>query len=583
MYGLAQLVDQRISLHDVAVSAGVERRDGRVQGGERGHQKKKRPRGNFLGEFEKVDSTLAGHSNVGNDDVKDLRFELAPGGFHAMYHFNAVTFLSEGDLQQLADGFLVVDNENMGHFTPRFLHCGFRSLHSASRNSRQFNNKLRAAVFFRNHTDPATVRLDDLIDDGEAQACAAFKTGLKRLKNLGSLPGVEADAGVAEGDAQPEGMLFELHGESAAIRHRPQGVIAEIPEDLLDLVGVHPSAHLVPIERAVNLVFRADFRFFFHEHQGFIQEIPDVGFLKFIAFFSGIIEEVGDDIVQTLGFPADNVDEMLLVFLERHEPCELLDGAGHGRERLANLVSDSGREAAQGGHAFLGRDFLLQSAQLGQVLKVEDIAAALRIPSAQRRNTDSQIAPLAGGCAEVYLFSKREPFRVGILAGQPEIFVQILQFLAVQLGEAESENFLAGAVQQQDAAAEVCGDESAAHRVNDVFREILQAEKLFAFLLQLPSFAAKRLGEQTGQIGDRQKTEKVDNQPGAQTLGSRRARVSERNSPGVGKKGHASKEDEAGRGDQEGDSSREQNTRDDNHQQVERDEIALLQAGGIDQ
>src|SRR5882724_13445447 len=111
MRGLAQLIDQRISLHDVAVSAGVERRDGGVQGGKRGHQKKKRPRGNFLGEFEKVDSTLAGHSNVGNDDVKDLRFELAPGGFHAMYHFNAVTFLSEGDLQQLADGFLVVDDE----------------------------------------------------------------------------------------------------------------------------------------------------------------------------------------------------------------------------------------------------------------------------------------------------------------------------------------------------------------------------------------------------------------------------------------------------------------------------------------
>src|SRR5882724_2676505 len=44
-----------------------------------------------------------------------------------------------------------------------------------------------------------------------------------------------------------------------------------------------------------------------------------------------------------------------------------------------------------------------------------------------------------------------------------------------------------------------------------------------------------------------------------------------------------SQEDEAGRGDQEGDSAREQNACDDNHQQVERDEITLLQARGIDQ
>src|SRR6266850_8346439 len=511
MHGLAQLIDQRISLHDVAVSAGVERRDGGVQGGERGHQKKKRPRGNFLGEFEKVDSTLAGHANIGNDDVKDLRFQLAPGGFHAMHHFNAVTFLAEGDLQQLADGSLVVDDENMGHFTPRFLHCGFRSLHSASRHSRQFNDKLRAAVFFRNHADPATVGLHDLIDDGEPQARAAFKTRLKRLKNLGFLPGVEANAGVAERDAQPEWMRFELYSEGAAMRHRPQGVIAEIPEDLLDFVGVHAGAHLVPVKRAQNLVLGPNFRLFLHQHQGLIEETADVRFLKFIAFLPGIIEKVGDDIVQPLRFPADNIDQMLLVFLQRNEPCKLLHGAGHGRERLPNFMGNSGGEPAQGSHAFLGRHFLLQPAQLGQVLKVEDIAAALRGASAQRRNTDSQITPLAGGCAEVYFFSKREPFRAGILAGQPEIFVQILQALAAQLGEAESENFLTRAIQQQDAAAEVRGDESAAHRMNDVFREILQAEKLFALLLQLPSFAAKRLGEQTGQIGDRQKTEKVDN------------------------------------------------------------------------
>ena len=153
----------------------------------------------------------------------------------------------------------------------------------------------------------------------------------------------------------------------------------------------------------------------------------------------------------------------------------------------------------------------------------------------------------------------------------------------MQLGEAEPENLLAGAVQQQDAAGKIRSDESAAHRVNNVFREILEAEKLFPLLLQLPPFATKRLGQQAGQIGDGEKTEKVNDQPGAETFGSRRARVRARNSSCVGKKRHASEEDKAGRGDEEGYPAGKQNARDDNHQQVERDEITLLQAGGIDQ
>src|SRR5207249_2443063 len=132
----------------------------------------------------------------------------------------------------------------------------------ATRGNSTINSAPRS--FSRNHADLATVCLHNLIDDGEPQARAAFKTRLKRLKNLGSLPGVEADAGVAERDAQPERMRFELYGERAAVRHRPQGVIAEIPEDLLDFVGVHAGTHLVPVKRALNPVLGPNFRLFLH-------------------------------------------------------------------------------------------------------------------------------------------------------------------------------------------------------------------------------------------------------------------------------------------------------------------------------
>ena len=62
---------------------------------------------------------------------------------------------------------LVVDNEDVGHFSQRFLDRGFGSLHSASRNSRQFDDKLSTAVFLGYHANLSTVRLDNLIDDGK--------------------------------------------------------------------------------------------------------------------------------------------------------------------------------------------------------------------------------------------------------------------------------------------------------------------------------------------------------------------------------------------------------------------------------
>src|SRR2546429_4198546 len=60
-------------------------------------------------------------------------------------------------------------------------------------------------------------------------------------------------------------------------------------------------------------------------------------------FRSRIVEKVRDDIVEPLGFPADNMDEMLLVFYERYEARQFLDRAGHGRQRLPNLDRKSTR------------------------------------------------------------------------------------------------------------------------------------------------------------------------------------------------------------------------------------------------
>src|SRR5260370_12475756 len=176
-----------------------------------------------------MDSALPRHTDIRNDDVEDLRFQFALGGLHAVHHFNPVTFLAKGNLQQLGGRFRIVDNEYVGHVSQRFLDCGFRSLHGASRNSRQFDDKLSTAVFLGYHANLSTVSLDNLIDDGKPQPGAALETRLQSLKNLRPLLWVEADTRVLKGDAQPERALFQLHGQAAAIAHRPDPVFTYLP------------------------------------------------------------------------------------------------------------------------------------------------------------------------------------------------------------------------------------------------------------------------------------------------------------------------------------------------------------------
>src|SRR6266852_3979051 len=164
---------------------------------------------------------------------------------------------------------------------------------------------------------------------------------------------------------------------------------------------------------------------------------------------------------------------MLLVFFKRYETRQFLDRAGHGRQGLPNFVGDGGGKTSQGGHALLGRDFLLQPAKIRQVLEIEYIAVALRIARGQRRNTYAEIADISRWPPKVNLFSEREPLTIFVATGEPEIVIQFLQLLAAHFGKVMSQDFLAGAIQQQDASSQIRGDQAAAHRVNDVFGEVL--------------------------------------------------------------------------------------------------------------
>src|ERR1700674_124952 len=109
-----------------------------------------------------------------------------------------------------------------------------------------------------------------------------------------------------------------------------------------------------------------------------------------------------------------------------------------------------------------------------------------------------------------------------------------------------SENFLAVAVQQQNASVQVRGDQSTAHGVNDVFGEVLKAKEFLALLFELNALPAKRLGQEAGQIGDRKKPQKIHDKPGAKALRSGQDGEGARNFFRISKHGHSRKEQKTG-------------------------------------
>src|SRR4029077_7177533 len=145
-----------------------------------------------------------------------------------MGDFHAIPLFSESDLEQFANGALVIHDKDVRHLPRCFPHGYFGSLHKTSRHPGQINDELRPAVFFRKNQDSPAMSLDDLVNNGKTQPSASFDTGLERLENFGTLLGVEPDASIAKRDPQPERLLFQPHGQGSSSGHGTEGVVAQI-------------------------------------------------------------------------------------------------------------------------------------------------------------------------------------------------------------------------------------------------------------------------------------------------------------------------------------------------------------------
>src|ERR1700722_10384668 len=119
--------------------------------------------------------------------------------------------------------------------------------------------------------------------------------------------------------------------------------------------------------------------------------------------------------------------------------------------------------------------------------------------------------------------------------------------------------------------------------MNDVFGEVLKFEQLFALFLEFDALAAEGLREKTGEVGDSEETEEIAEKPDAQALRSRNEEEGARNSSRKSQSGHSAKNQKAYRGSDKGHLAREEDAGHDDDQQVEGDERAFLETGGVNE
>ncbi len=159
----------------------------------------------------------------------------------------------------------------------------------------------------------------------------------------------------------PIGARFEAHRESAAVGHRAQRVVAEIPEDLLQRVTIGSSFSASSHKIALDLIRSARAGVMLEKHERVLDQGCNVHVGERVSLLPRVIQEIGNDLVEALGLAADDLDEFFVVVLERRQAGQFLQRSGHRRERLANFVSDRSREPPEYGHAFLGENFLLEA------------------------------------------------------------------------------------------------------------------------------------------------------------------------------------------------------------------------------
>ena len=160
---------------------------------------------------------------------------------------------------------------------------------------------------------------------------------------------------------------------------------------------------------------------------------------------------------------------------KRHQAAQFLDGAGHGRQRLADFVRDGRGQTPERRHAFLGGHFLLEALQVRQVLEIKHVSGRAALSRAQRGDRNSDESLLAIGRHEIHFAALGKLAVFGRYRPEARKTGHISCMSVPRTSpKLAAGDFFSRPVQQENAAVHVRGEQAAAHGMNNVLVERLQ-------------------------------------------------------------------------------------------------------------
>ncbi len=213
------------------------------------------------------------------------------------------------------------------------------------------------------------------MDDGETQPRPVGEPAAKGLKHAVEILGCDANAFVRHADLHLSPLVARQgrrQGETAPLRHRPQAIGCQVPDDLPDLpfVGLESDGTGRHVDN--NPVALPPFGAVLQERGGVGEDGPHVHVTHPLPLRTRVLQEAADGVVQPLRLANHDVHQLPLLRGERQLVAENLDRPRHRGERVADLMGNAGGHLTDGSQPLLHARRPVQPARLGHVLEGQD-------------------------------------------------------------------------------------------------------------------------------------------------------------------------------------------------------------------
>src|SRR6185437_1889399 len=376
-----------------------------------------------------------------------------------------------------------------------------------------FNHKFGSVADVRLHADSGSVRLHNLIDNGQPESRAAFKAGLKWLKNFFDHVGRNPGTIVTNTDTPVIALRFNRDANGSALVEGTHRIFQQVPEHLLHAISIHGSKGLRNSVIAFNLQGRR-LRAVGKKHQRGFKQRNEVHARKLVALLAGVGEEIRNDGIQARRLAGDDIDKRALLIVERRNLREDFDGAGDGGQRIADFMSNTGGQPSYGGEAVTHADLALKATQLCPVFKGINVADGAVRRHGQRGNGNAESLFSSRGSETAHLALSGDTFKM-----RKTVKKQFRDIPAVNRRGSAFQQLLSGSIHQSDATFYIGSDQAAANGVDHVFMQGLKAEQFAAFILQLHACLSKLGCKSDGKVRHGKISKQVDENYGQERLG----------------------------------------------------------------